>query len=75
MKSIQMIGLSAPRFAVSASVVPAAGLFAAPRELATTGGHAKATSVSIAARVERIPGGGANADARPRTSVCRRSDL
>lgn len=80
MKSIQMTGLTAPRFAASASVVPATGLAAAPCELATTFGHAVGTSVSI---VERIPGGGAgirvtgdaNAYARPRTSVCRRPDL
>lgn len=81
MKSIQTNGLTAPRFAASASVAPT-GLAAAPCELAAFG-HAQETDVSIVARVDRIPGGrtgvsvtaNASSFARPRTSVCRRLDL
>lgn len=83
MKSIQMTGLTAPRFAVSASVVPAPGLAAAQCGIATTIGHAEGISGSIGTLAERIPSGGtgvsvtadASAYARPRTSVNQRSDL
>ncbi|MEO6880298.1 MAG: hypothetical protein ABI181_05005 [Mycobacteriaceae bacterium] len=74
MTSIPMIGLTAPRFAVSASVVAATDVGAAAYALAATFGHTEGTGASVTALVERIPGG-VNADARPRTSVCRRSDL
>lgn len=78
MKRIQLTGTTGLRFAVPASVVPA-GFTAARYPFATTLGHTEASSVSIVALVERIPGVGTGVrhtpDARPRTSVCRRSDL